>query len=202
LGEGETPVTRAVENAELVREIVKEAHRDAEQIHLIINLMKCQNIEGIDVRLKAEGALDASKVISDALTIYLVTIITLQYSPLHADDLTLHRAFDILRRKQDIRDEFKIDGSDDALVEPEKYFQNCLDDQRLTTIINFRNKRAVHHAESKKLAPKVKSELYSFAHDTVEAIEKLAIALQVTDKRARDCIDAATAEAFWRRWKD
>jgi hypothetical protein len=201
-GKGEITMTAGKENAELVREIVKEAHRDAEQILLIIDLLRYQHSEGMDARLKAKGALDASKVISDALKVHLVTIITLQYSELYPDDLSLRKAFDILKSKQDIRDEFKTDGSDDALVEAEKSFANLLKDERLKKIKDFRNKRAVHRAQPTKIPPKVQSELYSFACNTVEVIEKLASAIKLPGyKPARDCIDPVTANAFWRPWK-
>jgi hypothetical protein len=138
LGKGETVVTAGEENAELVREIVREALKDAREILVLINLLECQNTGDVNARLNGRGAAEAGLVLRNALQAYLAVLIQRTFSTSHRDDdLHLRRAVKILQ-KSEIRVQFE--SPNDELRDAESCFQKLSKDPRLTRIEQFRHK--------------------------------------------------------------
>jgi hypothetical protein len=190
------------ENAELVREIVRDALDDAMEILVIISLMECQNTGGVNDRLSHKGAAPAGIVLRNALKTHLVTTITRAYSESRVGDLHFRRAFEILRDSHEIRAEFQVEGSNEGLHDAESYFLKCCGDHRLKLIKQFRHKIVAHRGKLEDISKPKYEELFAFAYATIEAIEKLALAIRITRERVKDNSDAGlTAEAFWHPWK-
>jgi hypothetical protein len=192
----------AAEGPGLVRQIGEDALVDAMEILVTIELMEAQNIGGVNDRLSDEGAAQGGIVVRNALLSHLVVTVTRAFSLPRANDRHLRRAFEILERNSETRTAFQDNGN--ALIEAEQFFKNCCEDPRLERIKHMRDKSVAHRGLQRQDIPKPQyGELFAFANNTIDAIEKFAFAIGIANITVRDNIDAKpAAEAFWRPWKD
>jgi hypothetical protein len=190
------------EGSDLVRQIGEDALVDAMEIFVTIELMEAQNTGGVNERLSDEGAGQGGIVIRNALLSHLIVTVTRAFSFPRANDRHLRRAFEILQHNSEIRTAFK--DKENELIEAERFFKSCCEDPRLERIKHMRDKSVAHRGLQRQDIPKPQyGDLFAFANNTIDAIDKFAFAIGVADIAVRDNIDAKpTAESFWRPWKD
>lgn len=97
-----------------------------------------------------------------------------------------------------VRDVFS--NREAALVEAEKHFRKCKDDERLVKIKHFRDKYTAHIGEPAKIPLPLYKELFAFARETVSCIEKIAAATAATGTIADPVTSKADAALFWKPW--
>jgi hypothetical protein len=83
----------------------------------------------------------------------------------------------------------------------EAHWNKCRGDHRLERIGHFRDKHTAHLGEPKDIPEPEYRELFEFGHETVKAMELLALATGVAVKPIDLNSDAAaSAKAFWKPW--
>lgn len=112
----------------------------------------------------------------------------------------MHQAFNLLSERS-VRDVFS--SRETALVDAEKHFRKCKDDNRLQKIKHFRDKFTAHIAEPGDVPIPVYKELFAFTRETIVCIDKIAAATGLSDLSIAASTSAKDdAAAFWKPWAD
>jgi hypothetical protein len=183
--------------ADIVREIVSQALGFGIELLSLVELMDAQNSNNVNANLVKAGLQNPLISIRNATMTRIVLMVAREYSRPRRTDRNLHRAFDLLGEPS-VRDVFS--NREAALVEAEKHFRKCKDDERLVKIKHFRDKYTAHIAEPEEIPLPLYKELFAFARETVSCIEKIAAATATTGTTADPVTSKADAALFWKSW--
>jgi hypothetical protein len=198
---GQSRRPQTVSDSEIVREIASRAYGiDALEILLLIETMEVQNTDPVNKNLSDAGAAQAGIIVRNSLLTRLVIMVSREYGKGRPGDLSLQRAFDLLKIPE-VRAEFVGRGLGATLIDAETYWQQCNGDHRLRTVRHYRDKFTAHIGAPLNIPlPKYK-DVFAFAQRTVTAMEILARAIGLANVPVRDQVDARpAAEFFWRPW--
>jgi hypothetical protein len=163
---------------------------DAVQIMTLIELLKRQNIDGINARLSKAGAGRAATAVRNAMIGYLVLLISRAYADPKPDDLHLRVAADLLKNDKTAREIFDSGNTSKKVADFESHW-----------IKHFRDKYTAHLGEPKDIPESEYAELFAFGDATVQAMELLALVTRVAVKSIKENSDALqSAEALWKPW--
>jgi hypothetical protein len=184
--------------ADVVREIAHQAMGLGVELHTQIELMEAQNSNGINNKLTEAGLENPLIAVRNAMMARIVMMVAREYSKPRATDRNLHRAFDLLKEPS-VREVFG--NRLDKLVEAEKQFRKCKDDNRLQKIKHFRDKFTAHIGEPEEIPLPLYKELFAFARETIACIDKIAAATGLGENNILDDPSAAEdATEFWKPW--
>ncbi|WP_441267682.1 hypothetical protein AB7G19_02315 [Bradyrhizobium sp. 215_C5_N1_1] len=171
---------------------------DAQEILVLVQLVKVQNNGTVNPRLNDAGAGGAGAMIRNAMISRLVMLVSRCYAKPKEGDWHLYRAFELLK-EQKVRAHFQAD--DGALTEATSTFEQLKGDHRQEKVRNFRDKFTAHLGDPKDKPMPNYEELFDFAVATVECIEKFARALKIWEGSVSQSAEAdAQAAAFWAPW--
>jgi hypothetical protein len=127
-------VAQTDSDSEIVREIASRAYgADALEILLLIETMEVQNTDPVNKNLSDAGAAQAGIIVRNSLLTRLVILVSREYGKARAGDLSLQRAFDLLKDPI-VRATFAGRGFGITLLDAETYWQQCNGDHRLHTV--------------------------------------------------------------------
>jgi hypothetical protein len=192
---------RTASDPDIVREIASRGYgRDALEILLLIEIMEVQNTDPVNDNLSDAGAAQAAIVVRNSLLTRLLILVTREYGRARPGDLSLQRAFDLLKDER-VRAEFADRGLGTALADAETFWQRCNGDHRLRTVRHYRDKYTAHIGAPENIPLPAYKDVFAFAQSTVTAMEILARATGLADVPVRDQVDAKpAAQLFWRPW--
>jgi hypothetical protein len=170
------------------------------EILSIVELMEAQNTGGVNKNLAEAGLRNPLIAIRNALMARLVLLVAREFSKPLETDRNLHRAINLLNNPV-VREIFNKNA--DALAEAVAYFRKCKGDHRLQKISHFRDKFTAHIGEPEEIPLPIYKELFSFAREAVQCIDKLAGATGLARIKIEENIDAEKeAATFWAPWAD
>ena len=117
-------------------------------------------------------------------------------------DLHIGRAFELLT--EDTLAIFQGVGSPDDISAAMDQWKKLRDDQRMNSLIHFRDKKTAHLGASKPNIPAaINKDLFALGEATVDLIDRLAKGTAMAEGKIRDNIDAKpTVDAFWKPWSN
>jgi hypothetical protein len=127
-------------------------------------------------------------------------MVTREFSKSRDGDLHLGRAIELL--EGDTLAIFQGIGSPDDLSAAIENWKKLRGDQRLNSLVHFRDKQTAHLGSSDpKIPPAINKDLFALAEATVDLIDRLAKGTRMADIKIRDNVDAkATVDAYWKPW--
>ncbi len=187
-------------DVETVRQIVNLALGDGMEIVVLMALLETGNKNRISESLSDAGAAQAGIVARNALFTRLITLITREYAKSRDGDMHLARAFELL--EGDTLAIFQGVGSPDDLSAAIEDWKKLQGDQRLNSLIHFRDKQTAHlGASSPNIPPAINKDLFALGDATVDLIDRLAKGTRMANVKIRDNVDAqATVDAYWKPW--
>jgi AbiU2 len=187
-------------DVETVRQIITLALGDGMEIVVLMALLETGNKNGISDSLSDAGAAQAGIVARNAVFNRLITLITREYAKSRDGDMHLGRAFDLL--EGDTLAIFQGVGSPDDLSAAIEDWKKLRGDQRLNSLIHFRDKQTAHlGASNPNIPPAINKDLCALGEATVDLIDRLAKGTRMADIKIRDNIDAQRAvDAYWKPW--
>ncbi|WFT91272.1 hypothetical protein QA633_23150 [Bradyrhizobium barranii] len=187
-------------DADIVREIVDQARGFGIELLSQVELMEAQNSNNVNANLIAADLEHPLISIRNATISRIVLMVAREYAKPRKADRNLHRAFDLLSEGP-ARDVFG--NRERALVDAEKHFRKCKDDNRLQKIKHFRDKFTAHIAEPGDVPIPLYKELFAFTRETIVCIDKIAVATGLNDLSIAASTSARNdAAAFWKPWAD
>jgi hypothetical protein len=187
-------------DVETVRQIITLALGDGMEIVALKTLLETGNKNGISDSLSDAGAAQAGIVVRNALFTRLIALITREYAKSRDGDMHLGRAFELL--EGDTLAIFQGVGSPDDLSAAIEDWKKLRGDQRLNSLVHFRDKQTAHlGASNPNIPPAINRELFALAEATVDLIDRLAKGTRMANIKIRDNIDAQrTVDAYWKPW--
>jgi hypothetical protein len=187
-------------DVEIVRRIINLALGGGMEIVVLIALLETGNKNGISDSLSDAGAAQAGIVARNALLNRLITLITREYAKSRDGDMHLGRAFELL--EGGTLAIFRGVGSPHDLNAAIEEWKKLRGDQRLNSLIHFRDKQTAHLGASNPNIPAaINKVLFALGNATVDLIDRLAKGTRMADIKIRDNIDAQdSVDAYWRPW--
>jgi hypothetical protein len=190
-------------HVETVRNIINLALGDGMEIVVVMALLQIGNENGVSANLSNAGAAQAGIIVRNSLFTRLILMVTREFaSPSREGDLHIGRAFELL--KGDTLAIFQGVGSPDDISAATDQWKKLRDDQRLNSLIHFRDKKTAHLGSSKPNIPAaINKDLFALGEATVDLIDRPAKGAAMANVKIRDNVDAKpTAAAFWKPWQD
>jgi AbiU2 len=190
----------AKNDIETVRQIVNLALGDGIEMVVLMTLLESGNKNGISKGLSDAGAAQAGIVVRNSLFTRLITMVTRVFSKSRDGDMHLGRAIELL--EGDTLTIFRDIGSPDDLSAAIEDWKKLRGDQRLNSLIHFRDKQTAHLGSSNPdIPPAINKDLFSLGEATVDLIDRLAKGTRMADIKIRDNVDAKiTVDAYWKPW--
>lgn len=191
------PKKNDVEN---VRQIVNLALGDDMEIVVLMTLLQSGNENGVSANLSNAGAGQAGIVVRNSLFARLILMITREFARSREGDMHLGRAFELL--EGDTLAIFEGVGSPDDLRAAIDKWKKIRDDQRLNSLIHFRDKETAHlGVKNPNIPAAINKDLFDLGEATVDLIDRLAKGTGMANVKVRSNVDAKpTVDAFWRPW--
>jgi AbiU2 len=193
------PTATQENKSETLLEILGQALFDAQEILVLISLIRKQNEGTINPKLNEAGAGGAGLVLRNALIARLTLLVSRVFAKPWPKDRHFQQAIELLKDDQVLLSR----GADRTEVRAAiKAFNRCRSDGRFRKIKQFRDKYTAHLGEPDKNIPAVEyHELFSFSDAVVECIERCAKAARIADVAIREQAEAdSLATAFWKPW--
>jgi len=190
-------------HVETVRQIVNLALGDGMEIVVLMALLHNGNEKGVSGKLSDAGAGQAGLIVRNSLFTRLILMVTREFaSPSREGDLHIGRAFELLT--EDTLAIFQGVGSPDDISAAMDQWKKLRDDQRMNSLIHFRDKKTAHLGASKPNIPAaINKDLFALGEATVDLIDRLAKGTAMAEGKIRDNIDAKpTVDAFWKPWSN
>ncbi len=196
------PPNPAPNHVETVRQIVNLALGDGMEIVALMAVLQRQNEKGVNAKISDAGAAQAGIIVRNSLFTRLVLLVTREFAPSRDGDLHLGRAFELL--EGDTLAIFQGVGSPTDIGAAIDQFRKLRGDQRLTSLIHFRDKKTAHLGASRSDIPSpIYRDLFALADATADLIDRLAKGTAMANVKIRDNIDAKpAAEEFWKPWSN
>jgi AbiU2 len=187
-------------DVETVRQIVNLALGDGIEIVILMSLLQSGNENGVNANLSNAGAGQAGIVVRNALFTRLILMITRAFAKSRDGDMHLGRAFELL--EGDTLAIFQGVGSRDDLRAATDEWKKLRDDQRLNSLIHFRDKQTAHLGVSDPNIPAaINKDLFALGEATVDLVDRLAKGTGTAIVKIRSNVDAKpTVDAFWKPW--
>jgi hypothetical protein len=187
-------------DVETVRQIVNLALGDGIEMVVLMTLLESGNKNGISKSLSDAGAAQASIVVRNSLFTRLITMITREFAKSRDGDMHIGRAIELL--EGDTLAIFQGVGSPDDLSAAIKDWEKLRGDQRLKSLIHFRDKMTAHlGAPNPDIPPAINKDLFAIGEATVDLIDRLAKGTRMARIKIRDNVDAKnTVDAYWKPW--
>ena len=192
--------TPAKNDVETVRQIVSLALGDGIEMVVLMTLLESGNKNGISKGLSDAGAAQAGIVVRNSLFNRLIDMITREFAKSRDGDMHLGRAIELL--EGDTLAIFQGIGSPDDLSAAIEDWKKLRGDQRLNSLIHFRDKKTAHLGSSKPdITPAINKDLFALGEATVDLIDHLAKGTRMADIKIRGNLDAkTTVDAYWKPW--
>jgi hypothetical protein len=187
-------------DAELVRSIAKDGFGDAIEAMTIIKILEASNEPVVTNAINARDAGLIVNWLHRSLFTRLHLLIARAYSQPRPDDLHARRAFDLLKKRDDVRREIESLGFSPELKDGMLAWDRCMNDRRLPNFLAFRNKQLAHWGEFDDFRRPLINDIFAVTRNTCGALEKLANATGVVTLS----LDSQTmgihsrAAKFWR----
>jgi AbiU2 len=152
----------------------------------LVELLKRQNIGGINSRLSKGGAGSAAIAVRNAMITDLVLLVSRAYADSKPGDLHLQAAADLLKSDKTAREIFDSSNTSRKVSDFEAHWLKCRGDHRRQRIKHFRDKHSAHLGKPKDILMPEYAELFEFAEATVQAMELLVLATRVAIKPLRE----------------
>jgi hypothetical protein len=196
-----TPAQKS--DVETVRQIVHLALSDGMEIAVLMALLRSQNEGDAFAKLKAANAGEAGVFVRNSLFAWLIVKIAREFAGNTRDgDLHLGRAFELLTGDTFaiLRDVGSADDIDAAINQ----FSKLRGDQRLKSLIEFRNKKTAHLGTSNDNIPSaLYGDVFALGEATIDVVDSLAKGIGVAKHKIREEVAARLmADKFWKPWKD
>jgi hypothetical protein len=190
----------AKNDVETVRQIVNLALGDGIEMVVLMTLLESGNNNGSNKSLSDAGAGQAGIVVRNSLFTRLITMITREFSKSRDGDMHLGRAIELL--EGDTLAIFQGIGSPNDLSAAIEDWKNIRGDQRLNSLIHFRDKQTAHLGTSKPdIPPAINKDLFAIGEATVDLIDRLAKGTRMASTKIRGNVDAkTTVDAYWKPW--
>jgi AbiU2 len=190
----------AKNDVETVRQIVNTALGDGIEMVVLMTLLESGNKNGSSKGLSDAGAGQAGIVVRNSLFTRLITMITREFSTSRDGDMHIGRAIELL--EGDTLTIFQGIGSPDDLSGAIKDWKRLRGDQRLNSLIHFRDKQTAHLGISNPdIPPAINKDLFALGGATVDLIDRLAKGTQMANVKIRDNVDAQpTVDAYFKPW--
>jgi hypothetical protein len=190
----------AKNDVETVRQIVNLALGDGTEMVVLMTLLENGNKNGSSKNLSDAGAAQAGIVVRNSLFTRLITMITREFSKSRDGDMHLGRAIELL--EGDTLAIFQGIGSPNDLSAAIEDWKKLRGDQRLNSLIHFRDKKTAHLGSSNAdIPPAINKELFALGEATVDLIDRLAKGTRMAEIKIRDNVDAkTTVDAYWKPW--
>ena len=190
----------AKNDVETVRQIVNLALSDGTEMVVLMTLLESGNKNGINKSLSDAGAAQGGIVVRNSLFTRLITMITREFAKSRDGDMHLGRAIELL--EGDTLAIFQGIGSADDLSAAIEDWKKVRGDQRLNSLIHFRDKKTAHLGSSNPDIPRaINKDLFALGEATVDLIDRLAKGTGMANVKIRNNIDAKpTVDAFWKPW--
>lgn len=187
-------------DVETVRKIINLALGDGMEIVVLMMLLENGNKNGISGSLSDAGAAQAGIIVRNSLFTRLITMLTREFAKSREGDMHLGRAFGLLQG--DTLTIFQDIGSPDDLNAAIEDWKKLRGDQRLNSLIHFRDKETAHlGAKEPDIPPVINRELFEIGEATVDLIDRLAKGTRMAHIKIRDNVDAqSTVDAYWKPW--
>lgn len=187
-------------NVETVREIVKLALGDGMEIVALMTLLDHGNKNGISRSLSDAGAAQAAIVMRNSVFSRLIILITREFAKSRDGDMHLGRAIELL--EGDTLSIFQGVGSPQDLAAAIEGWKKLRGDQRMSSLIHFRDKQTAHLGVSDpRIPPAINRDLFALGEETIDLIDLLAKGTRMAEIKIRDNIDAqTTVDAFYKPW--
>jgi hypothetical protein len=175
---------------------------DGIEIRQIIELLRVQNEDGANDKLSKTDAAPAAMIVRNCLFTRLVLLISRVYAPPRKDEMTVGRAFELLKDAA-VKAEIEARGPKGSLEEALDTWRKLKADPRLPKVKQFRDKYTAHLGKPNPQIPLPEyQELFGFARETTVLFDQLARAtgartegLDTWDYQVRE-----SAAAFWTPW--
>lgn len=187
-------------DVETVREIINLALGDGMEIVVLMALLQSQNENSVNAKLAAANAGEAGAFVRNSLFAWLIVKLTREFATSREGDLHLGRAFELLRG--DTLAIFQGVGSPVDINAAMDQWKKLRDDQRLNSLIHFRDKKTAHLGASNPNIPAaLYKDVFALGEATVDLIDRLAKGTGITNLKIRENVAAKLmADAFWRPW--
>lgn len=129
-------------DVETVRQIVNLALGDGMELVVLMTLLESGNTNGISESLSDAGAAQASIIVRNSLFTRLVKMVTREFAKSRDGDMHLGRAIELLEGHTLAI--FQGIGSPDDLSGAIEAWKKLRSDQRLNSLIQFRDKKTAH----------------------------------------------------------
>jgi hypothetical protein len=170
------------------------------EIVVLTALLESGNKNGVNAKLSNAGAGQAGIVVRNSLFTRLVLMITRAFAQSRDGDMHLGRAFELLKGHTLVI--FQGVGSPDDLAAAMDDWKRIRDDQRLSSLIHFRDKQTAHLGLQNPNVPvAINKDLFAIGEATVDLVDSLAKGTGMANVKIRDNVDAKlTVDAFWKPW--
>lgn len=189
----------AIANAE-VRKIISGALIDAQEIFVLIELLRQQNSGSINDSLNKVNAGGSGITIRNALISRLVLLTARCYSPVRKGDRHLHRGIDILA---DTSIRLSFSNNQTLIQDAIDRFKKHKTDPRQQRLKHFRDKFTAHISEPlNDVSLLTYTDLFEISDLTAQCIEDVSVSLKLFDSSIREAAKAdQLAGAFWKPWR-
>jgi hypothetical protein len=138
--------------------------------------------------------------VRNSLFARLVIMVTREFATSRVGDLHIGRAIELL--EGDTLAIFQGVGSPNDLTAAIDQWKKLRGDQRLSSLVQFRDKKTAHLGALKPNIPAlIYTGLFALSDETVDLIDLLAKGTGMANIKIRDNVDAKeTVDAFWKPW--